>query len=313
MGGVQNRAMDHEAINKRVTGLAEKFSMKGQDQKAEALKGYHERLRGLARSVGEGGRLGTIATSSETDQEETAQNVVSSVLLMMLELSDTPTVPRKGEYGYVIPHALRSTKVSKTQQQINKELWASILKDDPLVGDHWKQVRTRDGNQEGENSDSDFEDMDVNSRVVPISATEDSGSASEDEDVIKKNSRHTMGNTDTHQRGHGIWMHRDVLRPQTLPAKTLERHQYWRNGAVISRQPTRPSLRPALEYDIQSTSDLNSAFQNSKDFVLAQSIPVMDEVDIIHEVFFLLQGLPTTIFVLGEDGSFKVVRIDLSV
>ncbi|KAF8933633.1 Gamma-tubulin complex component 5 [Haplosporangium gracile] len=264
VGGVQNKAMDHEAINKRVYGLAEKFSIKGQDQKAEALKGYQERLRGLARSVGEGDRFRTIATSSETDQEESAQNIVSSVLLLLLELSDTPTIPRKGEYGYIIPHSLRPTNAPKTQHQINKELWASILKDDPLVGDHWKQAKAGIDHQDGESSDSDFEDMDVNPRSVPVSVAENLDFASKENIFGKDRSKHVTSVRDTLQRDYGIWMHRD------------------------------------------SASDLNSALQNSKDFVLAQSIPVMDEIDIIHEVFFLLQGLPTTIFALGQDESFKL-------
>ena len=304
MGGVQNKAMDHEIINKRIYGLAEKFSMKGQDQKAEALKGYQERVRGLARSIGEGGRVGTIATSSETDQEETAQNIVSSMLLLLLELSDTPTIPRKGEYGYVMPHGLRPTNAPKTQQQLNKELWAAILKEDPLVGDHWEQTRVGIDNQEGESSDSDFEDMDVNPRAVPVSVTEDLGPASKEDVFGKDKPRHTTGTSDP-----GIWMHRVVSRSQTLPAKTLERQQYWRDGDLISKQPTRSSSRQTLDYDIQSASDLNSSLQDSKDFVLAQSTPVMDEIDIIHEVFFLLQGLPTTIFVIGQDDSFKVIVI----
>lgn len=303
MGGVQNKAMDHELIDKRIYGLAEKFSMKGQDQKAEALKGYQERVRGLARSIGEGGRVRTIATSSETDQEEAAQNIVSSVLLLMLELSHTPTIPRKSEYGYVIPHALRLTNAPKTQQQIDKELWASILKEDPLVGDHWKQSGVGVDNQEGESIDSDFEDMDVNPRAVPVSVTEDLGPASKEDVFRKVNSGHATSTSDT-----GIWMHRAVSRTQTLLAKTLERQQYWRDEDLISKQPTRSSSRQTLDYDIQSASDLNSSLQNSRDFVLAQNTPVMDEIDIIHEVFFLLQGLPTTIFVIGQDDSFKVIR-----
>ncbi|KAG9071457.1 hypothetical protein KI688_005669 [Linnemannia hyalina] len=301
MGGVQNKAMDHELINKRIYGLAEKFSMKGQDQKAVALRGYQKRVRGLARSIGEGGRVRTIATSSETDQEEASQNIVSSVLLLLLELSDTPTIPRKGEYGYVVPHALRPTNAPKTQQQINKELWASILKEDPLVGDHWKQARVGVDNQEGESSDSDFEDMDVHPRAAPVSVTEDLGPGSKEDVSGKDKSRHAASTSDT-----GIWMHRVVSRSHTLPAKTLERQQYWRDGDLISKQPARSSSRQTLDYDIQSASDLNSSLQNSRGFVLAQSTPVMDEIDIIHEVFFLLQGLPTTIFVIGQDDFFKL-------
>ncbi|KAF9147744.1 hypothetical protein BG015_010575 [Linnemannia schmuckeri] len=306
MGGVQNKAMDHEAINKRVYGLAEKFFMKGQDQKAEALKGYQGRLRRLVRSVGEGDRFRKIITSSETDLEEAAQNIVSSVLLLLLELSDTPTITRKGEYGYIIPHSLRPTNAPKTQQQINKELWASILKDDPLVGDHWKQATVGVDHQEGESSDSDFEDMDVNPRAVPVSTTEDLGFASKEDVFGKDKSKYATSARDALQRDYGIWMHRNVSRTQVLPAKTLEQQQYWQGGDVISKQPTRLFSRQTHDYDIQSASDLNSALQNSKDFVLAHSTPVMDEIDIIHEVFFLLQGLPTTIFVLGQDESFQL-------
>ncbi|KAG0381092.1 hypothetical protein BGX24_011498 [Mortierella sp. AD032] len=295
MGGVQNKAMDHEVIDKRVYGLAEKFSMKSQDQKGEALNGYQERLRGLARSMGGGDQARTLAERSEADQEEAAQNVVSSILLLLLELSETPTVSRKGEYGYVTPEALRPSKPPKTQQQINKELWASILKEDPLVGDHWKQAGAASVISESDSCDSDFEDMDVNPRAVPVSAVEDLNSTSKEHD----------GDRDT-QRDNRIWMHKDISRPHALPVKTLEKQQYWQDGEIVSRLTARPASGRTLDYNIQSASDLNSALHNSKEYVLAHSIPVMDEIDIIHEVFFLLQGLPTAVFVLGQHGSFKM-------
>ncbi|KAF9130711.1 hypothetical protein BGW39_002758 [Mortierella sp. 14UC] len=295
MGGVQNKAMDHGVIDKRVYGLAEKFSMKGQDSKGEALKGYQERLRGLARSMGGGDQARTVATSSEADREEAAQNVVSSVLLLLLELSETPTASRKGEYGYMVPAALRPTKAPKTQQQINKELWASILKEDPLVGDHWRQTVPASVVLDGDSSDSDFEDMDVNPRAVPVLPAEDLSSVSKEHD----------GDKDI-RLDHRIWMGRDISRPHICPTKALEQQQYWQDGDILSRQPARKASQQILDYNLQSPSDLNLALHNSRDYVLAHSIPVMDEIDIIHEVFFLLQGLPAAIFVLGQDGSFKM-------
>ncbi|KAF9905279.1 hypothetical protein EC991_001879 [Linnemannia zychae] len=295
MGGVQNKAMDHGVIDKRVYGLAEKLSMKGQDSKGEALKGYQERLRGLARSVGGGDHARTVATNSEADKEEAAQNVVSSILLLLLELSETPTISRKGEYGYAIPQALRPTKAPKTQQEINKELWASILKDDPLVGDHWRQVRLESVVLEGESSDSDFEDMDINPRAVPILSASNPSSASKKHDGDKDARLDPL-----------IWMRKDVPRSHTCSTMTLEQQQYWQDGHIVSRQPVRTVSQQTADYNIQFASDLNSVLQISRDYVLAHSIPVMEEVDIIHEVFFLLQGLPTTIFVLAQDGSFKM-------
>ncbi|KAG0273071.1 hypothetical protein BGZ95_011120 [Linnemannia exigua] len=265
--------MDHGVIDKRVYGLAEKFSMKGQDQKGEALKGYQERLRRLARSMGGGDQARTLAERSEADQEEAAQNVVSSVLMILLELSETPTVSRKGEYGYVTPDALRPGKAPKTQQQINKELWTSILKEDPFAGDHWRQTGAVGVILESDSGDSDFEDMDVNPRAVPVSAAEDLGSTSKVHD----------GNKDI-QRDTRIWMHKDIPRSHALPAKALERQQYWQDGDIVSKLITQPASGQALDYNIQCASDLNSAFHNSRDYVLAHSIPVMDEIDIIHEM-----------------------------
>jgi hypothetical protein len=107
-------------------------------------------------------------------------------------------------------------------------------------------------------------------------------------------------------RDHRIWMSRDISRLHVRPIKALERQQYWQDGNIISRQPICTVSPQKVNLDLQSASDLNLALINSKGYVLAHSIPVMDEIDIIHEVFFLLQGLPTTIFILGQDGALQV-------
>ncbi|KAF9921421.1 hypothetical protein FBU30_008592 [Linnemannia zychae] len=295
LGGVQNKAIDHQTIDKHIYGLAEKFSMKGQDQKGDALREYLERLRKLARSIGSDERSRTMATSSNADQEEAAQNIVSSVILLLLELSSTPTASKKGEYGYVMPDMLKSIATPKTQNEINKEIWELILKDDPLVGDHWGQTEAGLDNLEADDSGSDYEDMDINSREVPSSTPEDIGST--------PNKHLGLDFRNDSQ----IWMHRHISKSETLPPpKALEKKQYWRNDHLISKQTAHTSPHQVLDYDIQITSGLSLALQESRDYSTSQSFLIMDEIDIIYEVFFLLQGLPSIIFVLGKDGSYKM-------
>ncbi|KAG0197630.1 hypothetical protein BGX28_008864 [Mortierella sp. GBA30] len=279
--------MDHDVINKRIAGLAEKFSMKGQDAKAEALQNYLTRLRRLARSLGGGDAARTIAASSEMDQEENAQNMVSSMLLMCLELSETPTILRNNDPVYSVPDSLKDIpRNSKTQAQVNKELWKAILKEDPLVGEHWREV----GNEERESEGSDYEDMDVNPRIVP---------------VTRRTSPIPTGDMESsknRERGAGLnlWARSAHDVENSALFRMLERQQYWRDGCLVPCKTT-DRAQDMDRIDIQCASALNSALRTCRNYSLAQETPVMDEADIINEAFLLLQGLPTLAFTV-ENG-----------
>ncbi|KAG9322755.1 hypothetical protein KVV02_007015 [Mortierella alpina] len=292
MGGNRNKSVDHDVVNKRITGLAEKFSMKGQDAKAEALQDYLKRLRGLARSLGGGDNARTIAASSEMDKEEAAQNMVSSMLLMLLELSETPTMLRRGDHGYTVPDSLReSSQTSKSQSQINKDLWEAILKEDPLEGEHWLNLETGD---EGKESDeSDYEDMDVNPRAVPVTSRTSPKPTSD------------KGRSNESQPALGVlrlWTQSGPEPRKDLQLRLLEQQQYWRHDKVADPQRG-GNLQDVGGFDIQRASELNAKLQETREYSLAQEVSIMDEVDVIHEVFLLLQGLPTTIFT-AQDGHF---------
>ncbi|CAO3563862.1 unnamed protein product [Mortierella alpina] len=293
LGGNRNKSVDHDVVNNRITGLAEKFSMKGQDAKAEALQDYLKRLRGLARSLGGGDNARTIAASSEMDREEAAQNTVSSILLMLLELSETPTMLRRGDHGYTVPDSLKeSLQKSKSQSQINKELWEAILKEDPLEGEHWLNLEP--GDEDKESDRSDYEDMTVNPRAVPVTfrtSPEAIGSKRRSSD-----SQSALG-------AFGLWA-QSGREPRMDPQLgLLERQQYWRNDKAVAHQ-RKSDTQEAQEFDIQRASELNAKLREAKEYSLAQEAPILDEVDVIQEVFLLLQGLPTTIFT-AQEGSLK--------
>ncbi|KAF9961376.1 Nucleotide-binding protein 2 [Mortierella alpina] len=264
LGGNRNKSVDHDVVNKRITGLAEKFSMKGQDAKAEALQDYLKRLRGLARSLGGGDHARTIAASSEMDREEAAQNTVSSMLLMLLELSETPTMLRRGDHGYTVPDSLKeSLQKSKSQSQINKELWEAILKEDPL-------------------------EVPVASRTSPEPTSPQ---------------RHSNGSQSALD-AFGLWAQSGREPKMDSALRLLERQQYWRNDKAADHQH-RGDTQEAREYDIQSASELNVKLREAREYSLAQEAPIMDEADVIQEVFLLLQGLPTTIFTAQEGSVTK--------
>ncbi|KAF9110625.1 hypothetical protein BGX27_006069 [Mortierella sp. AM989] len=275
MGGVRNKVVDREVVDNRITGLAEKISLNGHDSKAEALKGYLQRLRRLARSLGGGDTVRMVASSNELEQEEAAQNVMSSLLLVLLELSDSPTTLKKGENVYTIPDRLKESKTKpKSQEQINREIWMNILKEDPLVGEHWQSNL---GGDQRESDGSDFEDMDVNPRVVPNTKDVQLDQEGGDESIEPSGDGSSLGAMD-------LWMDqpRQKSRATTL-LKVFERHQYWRGNAVTSKKYTTTPRIGEFGLDIQRSSDLNAALQQSRKFMLAQSTPVMDEVDVIHE------------------------------
>ncbi|KAF9171395.1 hypothetical protein BGX20_007671 [Mortierella sp. AD010] len=294
MGGVRNKVMDHKAIDRRLNGLAEKVSLHGHESKAEALREYLRRLRRLARSLG-GGDSVRMTGGSEMDREEAAQNVMSSILLVLLELSESPITLRRGEVLYTIPDRLKESKGKpKSQQQINKEIWMNILKEDPFVGDHW-QLNAESDQQDSDGSD--FEDMDVNPRAVPNDGGAQLGSE---------------GGTDTTKPVDDgpslppetleLWRGQSRQKLQSITnLGVFERHQYWRRKAIVSKKHAVASRIEELGLDIQRPSDLNSALQKSSEFVLAQSAPVMDEADVIHEVLLMLQGHSTVIFTFDKE------------
>ncbi|KAF9181045.1 hypothetical protein BGZ51_005705 [Haplosporangium sp. Z 767] len=292
IGSVRNKSVDHDAIDKRIVGLVEKFSIKGQGAKAMALQDYQKRLRRLARSLGGGDSARTIAASSEMDQDEAAQNVVSSVLLVMLELSQTPTMLRRGEDAYETPEALKETSAAfKSQDQINKERWEAILKEDPLIGEHWHGVGESAPDSEG----SDYEDMDLDPRAVPATKSAPSGPTDNVASSEQGGRLFELGE-------QNLWMKESAHASQNRQQlRTLAQEQYWRYNQVVDKRTAVETESLDGGYDIQCSTELSIALRNSRDYVLVQDIPIMDEVDIIQEVFLLLQGLPTVIFTLDDD------------
>ncbi|KAF9359459.1 DNA polymerase epsilon catalytic subunit [Mortierella sp. AD094] len=290
MGGVRNKAVDHMAIDRRLNGLAEKVSLHGHESKAEALREYLRRLRRLARSLGGGDSARMITGGSKVDREEAAQNVLSSVLLVLLELSESPITLRRGENLYAVPERLKESKTKpKSQEQINREIWMKILKEDPLVGDHW-QLNT--GSDQQDSDGSDFEDMDVNTRAVPNAkdAQLDLEGGTDSTKPVDDGSSLPSGALE-------LWTGQSRQKLQSISnLGVFERHQYWRGKAIVSKKYAATPRIEELGLDIQRPSDLNSALQKSREFVLAQSTPVMDEADIIHEVLLMLQGHSTVIF-----------------
>lgn len=285
IGGNRNKSVDHTVIDQRIGGLADKLSMKNQDSKADALRDYLTRLRGLSKAVGDSDHsLSVSAVASTMDQEENAQNVVSSVLLMMLELSESPTAQPKGVYGYSVPDHLKpDLGTPKTEEQINKEMWQAILREDPLVGDHWAQ---RD--VDGKDSDSDFEDMDVDEHAVP-SETAEREKRSRNDDHYHPQERSSFDFwTATATPSENIRMdHSGVL-------KALKQQQYWKGRELVSKTVRTNRRSGETMFDIQDATVLNRMLRKSRsDF---SEVILLEEVDIIHEVFLLLLGLPTIVF-----------------
>ncbi|KAG0350911.1 hypothetical protein BG005_009581 [Podila minutissima] len=292
IGGNRNKSVDHMVINQRIEGLADKLSMKNQDSKADALRDYLARLRGLARAIGDNGQSRSVsAITSSMDQEESAQNTVSSVLLMLLELSESPTIQPKGIYGYSMPdHLKRDQGKPKTEKQINKEIWQAILKEDPLVGDHWAQ-RDVDDQDTG---DSDFEDMDVDERAVPsVIAERKQGDL--DDDVYND----SQGPSSLDFWSAASTPYQSLRKEQSGLLKILKQQQYWKGQELVPKTVSTSQRSEETMFDLQDATLLNRMLRESRgDF---GELKLLQEVDIIHEVFLLLLGLPTTIFITKSD------------
>ncbi|KAG0320032.1 hypothetical protein BGZ99_004715 [Dissophora globulifera] len=306
LGGNRNKSVDRDSVDKRLAGLAEKLSMNSQDTKSDALRSYLLRLRGLARSLGGGdsARMVAASGSSEMHKDEAAHNVVSSVLLVLLELSQSPTaLGRRGESVYEMPKTLKEPLTApKTQEQIDRETLRAILQADPLVGAHWQMNGGDNGDAQDEDN-SDFEDMDVNARSVPslpgtqVAQENSNGLPNDNIGTSIADRPKAFGGLDLWDQRTSSQRFKEA--PPLLQA--LERHQYWRGDAVVSKRRTAQQTGQGAEaFDIQHSWELNSAVHNSQGFVLTTNTPVMEEIDIIHEVFLLLQGLPTVIFEYDE-------------
>ncbi|KAG0025540.1 Gamma-tubulin complex component 5, partial [Podila clonocystis] len=292
IGGNRNKSIDHTVINQRIEGLADKLSMKNQDSKAEALKDYLGQLRGLANAVGDSKQSRSVsAVTNSMDQEEASQNVVSSVLLMLLELSESPTVQPKGVYGYLMPdHLRRDQGTPKTEEQINKEMWQAILKEDPFIGDHWAQREVDDKDSD----DSDFEDMDVDERAVPsVISEEQQGNLHDDfyNDSQGTSSLDFWTATSTPSKS--------LRKDQTKMLKVLKQQQYWKDQELVPKNVSTTQRSEETPFDLQDATLLSRMLRDSRDD-FGEVIP-LEEVDIIHEVFLLLLGLPTTIFIAKAD------------
>ncbi|KAF9428400.1 hypothetical protein BGZ94_002540 [Podila epigama] len=297
IGGNRNKSIDHNVIDQRIQGIAFKLAMKNQDNKADALKSYLTRLRSLAGALGERA-ASSQAMSSDTsmaDQEEAAQNVVSSVLLVLLELSETPTAQRKGVFGYTTPPHLKIDQApAKTAEQIHREMWQSILKEDPLVGEHWAQNDLNDQDSD----DSDFEDMNVDDRIVPH-IKDDLPQAGDEEANVEDLSPFELWG--------GLSSRSDARRAEQAAAqKALKEHQYWDQNGIVPRRPRVDASEhdASMMFDLQDASRLNRVHQASQSAF--QNMTTMDELDIINEVFLLLQGLPTVMFDLDQNSQPKL-------
>ncbi|KAG0041898.1 Gamma-tubulin complex component 5 [Gryganskiella cystojenkinii] len=310
LGGNRNKAQDHTQIDKRLQGLAEKFSIKNQTEKGDALEDYLVRVRKLARSlvaIG-GGTNGdtssrTVIATSNMDQEEAAQNVVSSLLVTMLELSETPTLSKRGESRYKVPMALKESKDgARTQEQINRDLWRAILAEDPLVGEHWQsQPHEAPSSSQGRDSDSDFEDMEVHEKPVPgSSGAQLSATRSSPPEQTTVTGPSWISNLD-------LWTSANDSNSivDSAQIKALQRQQYFHGETVLSKPVPKTAPAQDTTYDIQSPTGLNAAAQECAEYRLTGKAPIMDEVDIIHEVLMLLQGLPTVLFTLDNQGTAK--------
>ncbi|KAG0246846.1 hypothetical protein BGX31_008089 [Mortierella sp. GBA43] len=280
--------------------------MKGQAAKGDAFESYLKQLRGVARSLGGGDDARTIASSSEMALEEAAQNALSSILLVLLELSESPTALRRGEETYTVPETLRGRKiVIENQEEIDRQLLQTILKEDPLTGDHWKfQIDSDDDESDGSDG-SGFEDR-RSSKIV--SNTKDETQVPDA--AIAPSEK---GETTPALHGFDLWRQLSLEHSQSLlPLRELERRQYWRGINLISRERATKPRSDQVAYDIQCATELNATLRDSSKFTLPYSAPVMDELDTINEIFLLLQGLPTIIFSF-QDGVAKQLSTEVAV
>ncbi|KAF9436996.1 hypothetical protein BGZ76_002306 [Entomortierella beljakovae] len=291
MGGNRNKSIDHQVIDKRIQGISEKLSLNGHDSKADALLNFLQRSRRLARSLGGGDSARIVVATSQIDREEAAQNSLSSILLILLELSESPTLTKPGEPVYKMPSSLvESNRKPKTQAEINKDIWMTILKEDPYVGEHWY---SNTGADQHESDGSDYEDMDVNPRVVPDTKDD------ETQEPLISGESYT-------ERKLDLWKEKPTQRSRAAARlKLLERQQYWKDAKII---PKKSGLVVPFDedtgIDIQDHLGLNSSLQQSKGITPALAPPVIDEADLVQEVLLLLQGLTTVVFCF-KNGSTK--------
>ncbi|KAF9159562.1 hypothetical protein DFQ26_006397, partial [Actinomortierella ambigua] len=294
LGSNRNKYFERSTIDRRIKGLAEKFSLRGQGDRAHALEEYLKRIRELAPAL-----LNVDTTTAAPSSTRDAENVLSCVLLVLLELSESPTsvaLHRPPTDGYSIPRSLQQHKQPKVDEATkNRAVWKSILKEEPLEGEHWATIR----DEELDSDDSDYDEMSLKN----VGEKTEGYQQAEGE---QGSSQHRSGPRTATTSGH-LNQHPSSRRQDEEAGilRDLENLQYWQASNISKKRHERVQAQHQLSSNIQEPGSVNvglEQFQN--DAFAANTLPI-DELDLIQETLLMLLGEHSICFMRDQNQTIR--------
>ncbi|KAG0235016.1 hypothetical protein BGW42_005971 [Actinomortierella wolfii] len=289
MGSNRNKYFEQSSVDRRIKGLAEKLSLNGQSDRGQALEEYLQRLRKLSSALTSTFSTTPAASSSDRD----TQNVVSSILLVLLELSESPTsvaLRHHVDEVYEIPLSIKqSLKPPVDEAAERKAVWLSILKEEPLEGEHWNTARN--AGAEG-SDDSDYDDMDlVTMGKKPADNQQEPSHEHSGQDSSATSPRIGQLPVRTHDG--------------EVDLRELESLQYWQASNISKKRHNRVEEQRQASISIQDPTLVNAGLEQFQNNVFAATTLPMDELDLIREVLLMLLGEYSICFERDEQNIIK--------
>ncbi|KAF9969574.1 Gamma-tubulin complex component 5, partial [Actinomortierella ambigua] len=289
IGSNRNKYFERSTIDRRIKGLAEKFSLRGQEDRAQALEEYLRRIRELFPAL-----LAVNAASGTSSTNSDAENVLSSILLVLLDLSESPTtvaMQHPSAHKYSIPWSLQKHKQPQVDENTrNKAIWQSILKEEPLEGEHWATVRE----DVADSDDSDYDDMDLTTigKKPKDQLSEDEQSTSQDpskSQTAATSVRFSQLPLSSSSDGRD-----DIL-------QDLENLQYWQASNISKKRHDRVQAHRQITASVQDPASVNMGLEQFQSDAFAADTFPMDELDLIHETLLMLLGEYSICFQRHQD------------
>ncbi|KAI8072684.1 Spc98 family-domain-containing protein [Gongronella butleri] len=254
---------EENSIDERFSNLAEKFAIKGHDQRARALTtlkaAYLERLAGV---------------------QPTERILAYDMLALLLALSTTPL-----STPYTLPAGFEDAPAAS----VSAASWREILQQDPLQGDHWARP---------ENDSASDTSMDIDDLELPRDASSARHSRTTSGTTAQQEQTRAPFDCDAYYLSQLDAYSVDP--PAISDASTrLKKRQYWhvQNSSLSTSPPqqSRSKSPKASENLLQDHQSLNTGLYDTG-YVVGRKKKHITELDAVHEVLCMMRGYDCVLF-----------------
>ncbi|KAH9251649.1 hypothetical protein BASA81_010490 [Batrachochytrium salamandrivorans] len=272
-------ATDPKEIITRCKGLAEKYSLRGDDTKADTI-------------------LEAVAMLQNIKQPFFSTNVIFDIIPLLFNLSESATA-----HDY---ERLPNKNLDLSSQSL-LVTWSDICSTEPLVGGHWQQELYENDSSDGwsldENGHQDHTQFYDGIESPPSSFNRTDSARSAKKMYPNANSSYDDTGITTIDATH-LQFESFELRSQSDMLEALFDAQYWTDAGrrtILHDVPFNPkdscTLRPSIAYSESKNYDYL--------FRPLNSVCYVTEPEIIRESLFLLAGLNTTMFTKDQHGLWQ--------